>query len=104
MKIKFDYRKYLFLRVSTDHDEKSEFLTIDIILAPLFFIQIILNLTVEDGRQFTEACHDVGIWQKPNLGICPRDIIPFCKAKFRNTGFLVPFNGLMPKRIQHICD
>ena len=54
MKIKFDYRKYIFLRVSTD--EKSEFLTSDII--PLSFSYKV-NLTVQDGRQFTQACHGV---------------------------------------------
>ena len=74
MRIKFDQ---LFLRVSTDHDEKSEFLTIDILLLSFSYK---LNLTVENGWQFTEACHDVGIWQKPNLEICPRDTTPFCKA------------------------
>ena len=81
MEIELDYQKYFFLRVSTD--EKSEFLTIDIIL---FSFSYKVNLTVEGGRQFTEACHGVGIWQKPNLGICLRDITPFCKA--------IPGNGL----------
>ena len=100
MKIKFDYQKYLFLRVSTNHDEKFEFLTIDIIL--LSFL-CKLNLTVEDGRQFSEESHDVGIWQKTNLGICPRDTTPFCKA-VPDKGFFVPFNGLIPKRIQYISD
>ena len=57
MKMKFDYRKYRFIPVSTDHDD-HEFLTIDIILLSFSYK---LNLTVEDGRQFTEACHDVGI-------------------------------------------
>ena len=56
MKLKLDYRKYLFLRISTD--EKSEFLTIDIMLLTFSYK---VNLTVEDGRQFTEACHGVGI-------------------------------------------
>ena len=101
MKIKFEYQKYLFLRVSTDHDKKFEFLTIAIILLSFSYK---LNLTVEDGRQFTEACHDVGIWQKTNLGIClGRDTSPFCKA-VPDKGFLVPFNGLMPKRNQYISD
>ena len=92
MKIKFNYRKYLFFRVSTNHDENFEFLTIDIILLSFSYK---LNLTVEDGWQFTEACHDVGIWQKTNLGICPRDTTPFGKA-VPEKGFLVLFNGLMP--------
>ena len=100
MKIKFDYRKYLFLRVSTDHDEKFECLTIEIILLSFSYK---LNLTVEDGRQFTEACHDVGIGEKTNLRICPRDTTPFCKA-VPDKGFPVPFNGLMPKIIQYISD
>ena len=87
---------YLSLRVSTDHDEKSEFLTIDIILLSFSYK---LNLTVEDGRQFTEACHDVGIWQKS----VPEILHHFAKL-FRDKGFPVPFNCLMPKRIQYISD
>ena len=49
MKFKLDNQKYLFLCVSTN--DKTEFLTIDIILLP-FSNKV--NLTVEDGRQFTE--------------------------------------------------
>ena len=48
MESKLDYRKYLFLRVSTD--EKSEFLTVDIMLLSFSYK---VNLTVEDGRKFT---------------------------------------------------
>ena len=54
-------------------EEKSEFLTIDIMLLSFSYK---VNVTVEDDRQFTEACHGVGIWQNPNLG----NITPFCKA------------------------
>ena len=57
MKIKFDYRKYLFLRVSFDHDEKSEFLTIDII--PLSFSYKV-NFKVEYSEQFTGATWESG--------------------------------------------
>ena len=41
--------------------------------------------------------------KKTNLGICPRDTTPFRKA-VPDKGFLVPFNGLMPKTIQYISD
>ena len=87
MKTKFDYQRHLFLRVSTD--EKSEFPTIDII--PLSFPYKV-NLTVEDGRQLIEACHGVGIWQKPTLKSVP-DILHHFVKLFRDTGFLVPFNA-----------
>ena len=52
MKFKLDNQKYLFLCVSTN--EKSEFFTIDIILLPVSNKVVKVNLTVEDGQQFTE--------------------------------------------------
>ena len=93
MKIELNYGKYFFLRVSTD--EKSEFLTIDIIL---FSFSYKVNLTVEDGRQFTEACHGVGIWQKPNLGLHH-----FVKL-FREMGCLVPFNGFARSKLNNLLS
>ena len=90
MKIELNYGKYFFLRVSTD--EKSEFLKIDIVL---FSFSYKGNLTVQDGRLFTEACHGVGIWQKPNLGISLRDITP---------GFLVLFNGFARSKVKNLLS
>ena len=48
----------------------------------------VTDLTVEYGRQFTEACHDVGIWQKP-----------FVKL-FWDMGFLVPFSGFAQAKVK----
>ena len=97
MKIKFDYRKYLFVRVSTD--EKSDWISYNWHYTPLFFIQV--NLAVKDGGQFTEACHGVEIWQEPNLKSVPEILHHFVKL-FRDTGFLVPFNGFASSKLNNL--
>lgn len=78
MRIKYDYyRKYIFLHVSTDHDEKSEFLTIHIILL-FFFIQIKLNSwrsSVSDICGLQTACRLQTGYSGPRTVDCMKETL-----------------------------